>query len=169
MANTDARGGARALLPPKKTSGTVVKAVPAKKTADGGYWSMLGIKDRSPGGIKKAIAAGLPFTAINKLQSAYAINFEELAAMLQVSSRTLVRRKIGGTLDPAVSDRAIRLIRVYSLARDLFEGDEEAAREWIKRKNRSLDDFSPETMIGTETGASLVEDLIGRLENGVFS
>jgi len=158
----------------KTTASASKKARPAangvaRKAPDSGYWALVGIKDRSPGGIRKAIAAGLPFAAIDKLRSAFAVDFKELSAMLQVSSRTLERRKVAGTLDPAVSDRVIRLLRVYSLARDLYEGDEDAAREWIKRKNGALDGFSPVDMIGTETGATLVESLIARLEYGVIS
>ncbi len=151
-----------------------VPAAPARargrtKAARTGYLSAIGVRDESPRGIKKAIEAGLPYAAALALQDSFALSFEQLAAMLHLSSRTLERRRTGGSLDPASSDRAVRLARLYSLVLELFEGDAEASRAWLKARNPGLDSLSPEDLMASETGALLVEALLGRLENGVFS
>jgi len=81
----------------------------------------------------------LPYSAVRALQDALGLSFGQLAEMLRVSPRTLERRKVGGSLDAVTSDRALRLSRLYSLVLDLFEGDVEGSREWLKEKNAALD------------------------------
>jgi uncharacterized protein (DUF2384 family) len=53
---------------------------------------------------------------------------------------------------------------VYTRACELFHGDKKAARQWMKRKNQALGGLAPE-----EADEQLVLNLIGRIENGVFS
>jgi putative toxin-antitoxin system antitoxin component (TIGR02293 family) len=50
----------------------------------------------------------------------------------------------------------------------LFEGDRAAANTWLQTRNRALGNQMPLTMAQTERGAQAVEDLIGRLEAGVY-
>ena len=52
---------------------------------------------------------------------------------------------------------------------DLFEGDQGAARRWLRKPQRALGDNTPLAMSRTEVGAAEVENLIGRLEYGVFT
>lgn len=51
---------------------------------------------------------------------------------------------------------------------DLFEGDEDLARYWAAKPNLALGGLTPDEFIQTEDEQAL-EDLIGRLEHGVFS
>jgi len=141
----------------------------AKLGAFYGYWSILGTKANSPKAIMRVIRRGLPYATVKFLQDTLELNRYQIATVLQMSSRTLERRKRSGKLDSIESDRALRLFRVFWRARELYEGDQEAALKWLKRENAALEGLAPEQMIGTESGAILVENLIGRLENGVFS
>ena len=50
----------------------------------------------------------------------------------------------------------------------VFE-DENAAREWINRDNRSLGGESPLSLLDTEAGYELVLDTLGRIEYGVVA
>ena len=79
-------------------------------------------------------------------------SFKGLADALHVSPRMLVR-----------------LGRIYSKAVELYEGNEEAALAWLKRRNKALGGVPPVDLIKTEAGALQVEHLIGRLEHGVYS
>jgi putative toxin-antitoxin system antitoxin component (TIGR02293 family) len=133
------------------------------------YRSILGVKANSPKAIMKVIRAGLPYTTVKFLQDILELSRNQVATVLHISFRTLERRKKSGKLDSIESDRAFRLVRVFLRACELYEGDQEAARKWLKRKNAALEGLAPEEMIETEVGAVLVENLIGRLENGVFS
>ena len=51
----------------------------------------------------------------------------------------------------------------------MFEGDKEKAFRWFVQSNRALGGLTPLEMAATETGTREVENLIGRLEHGVFS
>jgi putative toxin-antitoxin system antitoxin component (TIGR02293 family) len=150
-------------------AGGIKRKGSAKIGAYHGYWSILGAKPNSPKAIMKVIRGGLPYATIKLLQDTLELNRYQIATVLQMSSRTLERRKKSGKLDSIESDRALRLFRVFWRARELYEGDQEAALKWLKRKNAALEGLAPEEMIETESGAVLVENLIGRLENGVFS
>ena len=52
---------------------------------------------------------------------------------------------------------------------ELFEGDVESARSWLMRPVLALGGAVPFEMLKTEVGAREVENLITRLEHGVFS
>jgi len=52
---------------------------------------------------------------------------------------------------------------------DLFEGDVAAVHRWLTRPNRALGYVPPLSYAKTEVGAREVEDLIMRLEHGIFS
>ncbi|HEX7190811.1 MAG TPA: antitoxin Xre/MbcA/ParS toxin-binding domain-containing protein [Thermoanaerobaculia bacterium] len=67
------------------------------------------------------------------------------------------------------SDRLFRVARVLARAIDLFDGDREAALEWLTKPQRALGDAVPLDLAATELGAHEVEALALRLEHGVFS
>lgn len=93
----------------------------------------------------------------------------ELVHVVQIPPRTLDRRRKRGRLEPAESDRILRVSRVFAAAIELFEGDAVAARRWLLQKQKALGEKKPLDLLGTELGAREVEALIGRLEHGVFS
>ncbi|CAN5591008.1 hypothetical protein BH24ACI3_BH24ACI3_04140 [soil metagenome] len=86
-----------------------------------------------------------------------------------ISPRTLSRRRVEKKLSPAESDRLVSVSRLLSLSIDLFEGDIPGAIRWFTRPNRALGRIAPLEASTTEVGAREVENLIGRLEHGVFS
>jgi putative toxin-antitoxin system antitoxin component (TIGR02293 family) len=139
------------------------------KTIKENYLAALGLKPRNLITLHKEIERGFSSTVLRRIQHYYSFTFEELADALHVSPRTLERRKKEGRLDALESDRVLRFVRVYSKAVDLYEGNDEAALAWLKRKNRALGGVPPVDLIKTETGALQVEHLIGRLEYGVYS
>jgi putative toxin-antitoxin system antitoxin component (TIGR02293 family) len=64
------------------------------------------------------------------------------------------------------------LLRVSSLFEksvDLFEGDVAAAVNWLTSPKKALNRQTPLLYARTEVGAREVEDLIGRLDHGIFS
>ena len=97
------------------------------------------------------------------------VTAEELGRIVLIAPRTLARRKSEGRLLAEESDRLLRAARILGRAIELFEGDEAAARRWLKTKNRALGDHEPLEVARTDVGAREVETLIGRLEHGVVS
>jgi putative toxin-antitoxin system antitoxin component (TIGR02293 family) len=83
--------------------------------------------------------------------------------------RTLARRKSSGRLSSDESEKLLRLSAVFEQAVDLFEGDRAGALKWLTTPKKTLENETPLAYSRTELGAREVEELIGRLEHGVFS
>ena len=90
---------------------------------------------------------------------------QRLMRVLQINERTAQRRRERGALSPEESDRVARIARVSQRAIDSL-GDENRAREWLKRPNRALQDAAPLDLLSTDGGSELVTDELGRIEYG---
>lgn len=114
------------------------------------------------------LKAGLPIAFFDGLCAELQIAAQEMASVLNIAPRTLARRKKEGRLQTAESERLYRLGALFEKAVAVL-GDVEAARSWFKNPARALGDAAPLHFADTEPGAREVEDLLGRLEHGVFS
>jgi putative toxin-antitoxin system antitoxin component (TIGR02293 family) len=133
------------------------------------YVVLLGLRTFETPSLLRRIDEGLSYRAFKRFQRNIYLTNSGLAELVQISTRTLNRRKHAGRLEPDESDRLVRISRVYGKALELFEGDDEAARAWIARKQVGLGGAAPLELLKSEVGAREVENLIGRLEHGVFS
>ena len=120
--------------------------------------------------LAERITQGLPRSAALAVRRRLGLTEEELAAGLGVSAKTLQRQAKDAVarLKPAQSDRLYRLARVAAFAEDVFENRERAHR-WLREPQRGLGNRAPLELLGSEAGAREVEDLLGRIEYGVFS
>ena len=116
-----------------------------------------------------AVKAGLPYRALLDLQAAFQVSRSELGQALLIAPSTMSRRKTGGYLRPDESDRVVRLARVLDLATSMMDGDQLSAATWMRTARDVLNGESPLLRSATEVGVRDVEDLIGRIRNGVFS
>ncbi|MEP6685598.1 MAG: antitoxin Xre/MbcA/ParS toxin-binding domain-containing protein [Verrucomicrobiota bacterium] len=114
------------------------------------------------------IHAGLSFRAVQNLQKALDIPLEKLASVLGMSRATLHRRKTQGKIDKEESEKLVRYQRLLAKAEDVF-GDAAGAREWLTHKQIGLGNAVPLEFARTEIGAREVENLLGRIEYGVYS
>ena len=129
---------------------------------------VLGRAINSSFDLDDAIKRGLPFSALEKVCETIALSWVEVIALLASSSRTMARRKAHQQrLSTTESDRLARLVRIYARALEVLE-DEEKARRWIRKPNRSLGRRVPLKVIDTDIGALEVERVLGRLEHGIF-
>jgi len=115
------------------------------------------------------IKNGLAFSALESLSSIVGLPLPELAAHVGIPLRTLARRKSAGKLSMEESERVVRLVNLYEKAAELFNGDVVSARGWMSQPKKALGGDSPLDYAGTELGAREVENLIGRLQHGVFA
>ncbi len=116
------------------------------------------------------IKAGLPVAEFDALRELLDLRVEDLADKIGISIATLSRRRHSGRpLDAGRSDRLLRFARLFRLAVDLHDGDQAAARDWLRKPARALDGETPLDHADTEAGAREVENLIGRLEHGVYT
>jgi putative toxin-antitoxin system antitoxin component (TIGR02293 family) len=114
------------------------------------------------------IHAGLSFRAVQNLQKALDVPMEKVASVLGMSRATLHRRKIQGKIDKEESEKLVRYQRLLKKAEGVF-GDAKAAREWLTNNQAGLGNAVPLEFAKTEIGAREVENLLGRIEYGVYS
>ncbi len=122
----------------------------------------------SSGKLIEIIRRGLPVQELDALQSVLDLPMEKLAPMLGISKATLHRRKTQGRLGPDESDRVIRFARLMAKATEVLES-EDAARRWLTSPQFGLGGSVPLDYALTEVGAREVEDLLGRIDLGVYS
>ena len=85
-----------------------------------------------------------------------------------IPARTLQhRRSRHERLTVEESDRVIRALRVLSVAESVYESRERAL-QWLRRLNPRLNDRSPISLLNTDTGARIVEELLGQIDEGYF-
>ena len=130
------------------------------------------LKRRQPiAGIHEQIGrihAGLSFRAVQNLQKALDVPMDKLASVLGMSRATLHRRKIQGKIDKDESEKLVRYQRLLKKAEDVFGGGD-SAREWLTNPQTGLGNAVPLDFAKTEIGAREVENLLGRIEYGVYS
>jgi putative toxin-antitoxin system antitoxin component (TIGR02293 family) len=117
----------------------------------------------------RTLVRGFSYEALEHLHRNSGLPYAELLVWIQVSPRTLVRRKKQGRFSADESDRLLRASRILGRALELFEGDRDAAMEWMLNAQPALGGASPIDAGKTELGAREVESLVGRLEHGVYS
>ena len=115
----------------------------------------------------RRLRLGLPMREFHELAKLMELKEEELARYLGISVTTLHRRKKTGTLSTTESERIIRVARLLGMAVEVLES-KNAAREWLLAENPGLDGESPMSYADTEIGAREVENLLGRLDYGIF-
>jgi len=128
---------------------------------------LLGLHAKDSLSLAAKIEEGFPIRTFLRLQGTLDVASAELARLVNITSRTLARRKAEGRLRPDESDRLLRVTRIYKLAFDLFDSDRSAALAWLRRPNRALNDKTPLRLATTDVGAREVERLVTRLEHGV--
>ena len=128
----------------------------------------LGRHLRTDRDLDAAIRQGFPQSVVAEIMNSADITLKELAASLDLSPRSLQRRRRERRLAKYESDRIYRLARIIALAKR-YIGDEEKARRWLKSPNRALGGPSPLDLIDTEPGARAVENVLGRIAYGGLS
>jgi putative toxin-antitoxin system antitoxin component (TIGR02293 family) len=129
----------------------------------------LGLKRSTTAALIRQIERGLPYSALESLAAHSGLDLAVLAALIGIPDRGLPRRRTARKLTAPESERLVRISRIYESAVTLFEGDSAAAVDWLSRPRRALNNESPLAYSRSELGAREVENLIGRLEHGVFS
>jgi len=115
------------------------------------------------------LESGFAFDALRSFESNSGMESAALMSVLGIPERTLARRRTTGRLAPQESERLLRISAVFEKAVELFDDDVVAAVRWLTTSKKALGGETPLQYAKTEPGAREVENLIGRLEDGVFS
>jgi putative toxin-antitoxin system antitoxin component (TIGR02293 family) len=111
---------------------------------------------------------GLDYKFMPMLMELLDLSAEDMSGHIEVSMRTLHERKNTRHFNKRESERLVRLARLFLKALKVFETPA-FAQEWLKSPKPALGGRTPLDFARTEVGAREVEDLLGRIEHGVFS
>ena len=131
------------------------------------YTVLLGLEYFDLPNVLKAVEKGFPFKAFERLMDNMDLPSDRLAEIIGIPRRTLARRKVEKRFTSDESERLLRGARVFAKCLRLFDGNREAAVEWLLTLEVALGK-APADLMDTEVGASEVERVIGALEHGVF-
>ncbi|WP_075290163.1 antitoxin Xre/MbcA/ParS toxin-binding domain-containing protein [Pararhizobium arenae] len=126
--------------------------------------TVLGTIVRSQADLALVVRNRLPLSALAGLSRA-GMTEQEIDAFVipQRTRRHRAEKKRPLTVDE--SDRAVRLLRIQSLADQTF-GNEEKANRWLRRPLSELGGETPLVVSQTETGARVIETIIGKIAWG---
>lgn len=120
---------------------------------------------RSPFGLMSRIEDGLPFGAVERVARLIAPRDAQFKYRL-IPKATYERRKSAHRLSSDEGTRLARVARVWSLALDVWQTEDDA-RDFLFRPHPMLEDRRPiEVVIQSEIGAEIVLDVLGRLKYG---
>jgi putative toxin-antitoxin system antitoxin component (TIGR02293 family) len=88
--------------------------------------------------------------------------------ILDASVKTLERKKSTDKLDKHTSSLVIEIAKVVEHAFAVFE-NEEKVKSWLSTPNKALNNIKPIDLFYMPTGLNMVNDILGRIEEGVYS
>jgi putative toxin-antitoxin system antitoxin component (TIGR02293 family) len=111
--------------------------------------------------------AGIETKYIKTIQEYTSLSEKELIRILPISSRQLTRYTDNHKLNKAITSHLLELIEVFQKGYRLFGKDK--FKIWIRTENKVLNNNSPLDIMDTSLGIEMIEDVIGRIEHGVYS
>ncbi len=128
----------------------------------------LGVSATNRLELAKKIHRGLPYRRVRRFQEATRLPEARIQSATGIPPRTWMRRKKEGKFKADESERIARLARLFEHAERVF-GTKDAAKSWLEEPNLGLGNVAPIEAAATELGAQEVEDLLARIEFGVYS
>lgn len=114
------------------------------------------------------LRAGLPYPALESVMKTLGLSREEVSELLSVPLRTLARRKREHRLHADESDRLFRLARIAARAVEVL-GSKQNAASWLRQPIRALNGAAPIALLDTAAGTEQVDEILGRIEYGLYS
>ena len=116
----------------------------------------------------RAVRKGVPRLSIDSLAHVMNIPMTKMAILLNLSYKTLTRKNEVELLDTPVSSHAFEIADTIAKGLGVFE-DEDRLNRWLNKENRALNGARPYDLLDTSTGIKLVNRILGRIEEGVYS
>ncbi len=127
----------------------------------------LGVSPDSALKLAEIAEKGLPTDSITYLKEK-GLTFSEVSEIV-IAPRTLKHRKARRErLSVEETGRMLRVARILSLGDQVF-GNQEKALTWLRQVDERLNNRTPLSMLHTESGGRLVEDLLWQIDEGVYS
>lgn len=111
---------------------------------------------------------GMAHADVRRLATLLELTIRELATLLSMNERTMARRLVSGSLNKVESERLLLLQALAAHGLRVFE-DQGKFNRWLRRPLEILDGQSPLQLLDTATGFQVVDQILGRIEYGVYS
>ena len=125
---------------------------------------VLGRRVASWSDLDDAVAAGLPRAALDALVRRVGSPADSIRLKYRIVPKATYQRS--AHLNPAHSQKAERLARVFAMVEDIWQ-DETDARQFMNTPHPELNGRTPLEVAMTEVGARQVEEVIERGRHGL--
>jgi putative toxin-antitoxin system antitoxin component (TIGR02293 family) len=137
-------------------------------------WRILGGKEFMPKApassydLVLASSKGISKQAVLNLADVMDIPMKDMAGLLNLSYKTLGRKRRTDLLDSLVSSLSIEIAGTIANGLSVFE-DSNKLKRWLQKENRALSGRKPIELLNTPTGINMVNRVLGRIEEGVYT
>lgn len=137
-------------------------------------WEILGGKDftsKEPVSVLDYVNTGnkgISKQVVIRLAEVMEVPMKDMATLLNISYKTLGRKKLTDTLDSLSSSLSIEIAETISKGISVFE-DTAKLNRWLQKENRALQGGKPIEFLNTPTGIKMINRLLGRIEEGIYT
>ena len=111
---------------------------------------------------------GLSKSSIISLAESLDLPMLQMAELHNLYYKTISRKKGNELMDSWVSAHAIEIAAVAAKGFSVFESDTKFNR-WLRKPNTALHFQTPLSLLKSPTGIRLVGQVLGRIEEGIYS
>lgn len=111
---------------------------------------------------------GVPKASAIKVAKAMDVPLKDMAWLLNISYKTFARKKPADKLDALTSSLTIELANVIEDGINTF-GSLPKFRSWLQKNNRALNGHTPFSLLNTPTGIKMVQNVLGRINEGIYT
>ena len=145
-----------------------------KESYDAVTWEMLGgkkfmaSKPTSQLDFITVGAKGIPKLSVIHLSEVLDVPMKDMAVLLNLSYKTLGRKKETDSLDTLASSLSIEIANTITKGLSVFE-DADKLNRWLHKENRALKGQIPFNLLSTPTGIKVINQILGRIEEGIYT
>lgn len=112
--------------------------------------------------------AGIKKSSLKSLTAYLGISMDKMSGLIHTSHRNLQRKDEDELLDTLKSEKVLELAAFTKRGMDVL-GNEHAFRQWLHSPILALGNKKPIDFLDTSFGVQMVLNILGRLEQGVYS
>ncbi|WP_299889266.1 antitoxin Xre-like helix-turn-helix domain-containing protein [uncultured Lacinutrix sp.] len=111
---------------------------------------------------------GLPKSVVSTLSSLLGVSMEKMSDLIHISHRTIQRKSDSDLLNIYSTEQILEIAQVVSRGIEVL-GSIDNFTSWLHSDIRVLNYSKPISLLDTSFGTSLVLDVLGRIEFGIYS
>jgi putative toxin-antitoxin system antitoxin component (TIGR02293 family) len=105
---------------------------------------------------------------LEKIKINSGLDYQKLAKLLAINRATLINKKDEEKFTATQSERIIAFETLYQMGLEVFQ-DKDKLNRWLNEPNRALGGEIPYDIMDNQFGREEVENVLGRIQWGVFS